>query len=170
MDTRKEGGDLSDVGWLDRVIASCGMVVLRPPTRGWMQSYPEDALMVFHFCPNRNKDEGRPGYRFDRHSNLFSEEEGFTCGACGKEHRTRCLGYPTLQFYTLECLRIASEERSTSAFLARFIWYFIFGIRKHMPKNRGGRTSGELVTRARRRGVVRILARRNSHPRLVRET
>ncbi len=126
--------------WEKFFVRYFGIPVLRQPPGNWQVDAVKDHLMVLHWCPRTGE------YRFDRHYDLLSRAERFRCGGCYRIIRTFG-GFGSLAFKIYEAMRIASASRPVFR-LPAFFRFFFFGLGRHTPKDRGGRTSGELELEA----------------------
>jgi len=126
------------VKWWERgLVRGLGTMILRRPSEDWLDADPElDYLMIFHFCPTTRQ------YRFDRHYDALSHSEHFTCGGCGAVYHThRIWGCLALQIKEATLL---SRHYRPVLRLPAFFRFFVFGLGKHTPETRGGKTTGEL--------------------------
>lgn len=125
----------------ERIAASLGFMILRRPPEDWPEvDSTLDFIMIFHYCWATKQ------YRFDRHFEILSRAEHFTCGGCHAFHKTHevigCLG-----------LKIKESVILASEYPRLFFWpvffrFLFFGLGKHTPQDRGGKTTGELEQEA----------------------
>ncbi len=128
----------NDVRWWERFLARrVGMAMVRKPTADWPADPMLDYVMAFHYCPTIGQ------YRFDRHYEAQSHSERFTCGVCNVTYHTRSfLGFTALQ--VRDAWELASRHRSLPVHVLTFLWFLAFGLGRHLPETRNGKTTGEL--------------------------
>ena len=130
---------------LHRLGARLGIFIITHPVQGYagVEGNENEYLMVFHYCPQAKQ------FRFDKHYDLLSHSEGFTCGTCNGFFLTTGL-FTHSWFMIQEWSRIMEEEGITSR-LARKFYFFKFmfcGLGKYTPLSRDGENSGKLEMRA----------------------
>ena len=133
------------VRWWERLAArTFGMAILRKPDdKRWIEDPEKDSVMAFHWCP------GCRSYRFDRHYDALSRSARFQCGGCGTARFSDGEEFGVSPLKIAVCAEIAAS-RARPKFLAYllFLKLLFFGLGKHLPLDRGGKTAGELETEA----------------------
>ncbi len=143
----------SEMHWWEKTAVKYGLVIIRTPPERLQANLPEDHVMALHYC-KRCKT-----YRFDRIFDPLSLSETLFCGHCG-ESKSTAMFYGLSLFYISECAKIANQMSggNSARTVFKLLRFLFFGInKKHLPKNREGKTMGELETKAAIRMIYPII-------------
>ncbi len=127
--------------FISNLLVRCGLVVVRYPPIEKISDPAFELLMAYHRC----RKTGR--WQYSKLYDYLSQNERFVCADCGECRRVKSV-FGISRFLLAECKRVAREKNSWVPFPLRVIGLILGGLEKHLPKDRGGKTAGELESQA----------------------